>query len=1023
MAEARLWVLAMLLLAVPACRTPRHKSAEDVAVGLQEARRAFLYSRIDRERLLELARPSADQKAADRLYVFDQRTSRLREVVTDDGDRLKDLDGSEALIGLSVEEHGPSINLWNWIEGRIDTLALRLDSLYARSVETDGASKRFEVVFTAAEPALFPFSTERDYEIYKALLEVTPEGNCARLLKVRQLTFNRWDDTSPAFSPDGNWIVFVTERLGPGNIALMDSQGEFLRLLTREKAVSSRHPVVLPDNSRCLYVAGPDGAADFYVCGLDGRGHRRASSQELKKMLFSWDDATRHKYLITESFSRRGGIREVLELPPRLDLVKLLLLAEHNSPRLRKYREKIRAARAEADYHQRRRGPAIALGATHMLDTGTFVSEPDISPGDRSVEGFTRYLLSLSVPLFTGSLDEAVRQQDLWQAAVYSQTYRMECNDLAHRVVREFYNYSEQEARVRVLRRILDLNLRRKFLWDRRIKAGQEMPGKSAEAAGYVQETRAELEAARGKAQQARSRLLAAAGLQESEALRITPAPLDWEEIPWDVPPVERLQALAQVNHPDLDRLRFLELRAAAVRDMGAPETRRRPALQVHYGLGEEHLFSEVVDDFISLGLSHTIPLEKIGLEKSYAEQWTHEMLSYRRERRQAVLDVNSDLRTTFEALGRIREHFRSARKWRDHADERLRVSRIYHAGGALPSAEMPDVSEPIDAQIEYLRQVMALIEARSDFCRRLARYYHRAGLGSRLLSVLQRTEEPAQRRHRSLFLWHSLETVLHPAKREQLLRTCTRHGITRIYCFVSRVENSLYLRKHHWEFGYFLDLCRKHGIEVHALVGNPRWVRPSYRGEIGALLRSIVEFNAREQGDQAGFSGVQVDVELHALPGWRDPEKRQRLAEQYLETLDYVRAQLGREGEDLRLSAAVPYTWADVEMNKGDLFREACARLDEVTLMAYRDSAEEIVGEAAPLLKAAEQTDTPVEVAVETAPVPQEGISFAGSSMEELMVALDRVWERLSPRPGFRGFALHDYAGLRKLIEADHGH
>ncbi len=514
---------------------------------------------------------------------------------------------------------------------------------------------------------------------------------------------------------------------------------------------------------------------------------------------------------------------------------------------------------------------------------------------------------------------------------------------------------------------------------------------------------------------------MAAVGLERGEGIEIQPAPLDWQRLPVEVPLLPRMQALAQVNHPDVARLKFLELRAAAIRDMGAPENRSRPTLHVRYGLGAEHFFSETVDDFISTALTHAIPLGTLGLEAAYREQWTHEMMAYRREREQARRDINAGLAETHAALRRLCSDFRSALNWRDVAAQRARLSRIYRSEGSF-RAEPPEATDLIDAEIAHLRRVVDAVEVRADFWRGLARYYQRSGLAAALPDVFGRADQP-ERRGRALYLWRSLEVVLHPQQRDRFLRTCAEHGISRVYCFVSRVEDSLYLRRHKWEFGYFLDRCRREGIEVYALMGNPQWLRESYREEVGALLRSVIEFNARRQEDRAGFCGVKVDVEPHALPGWQDEERRGTLARQYLELLDYVRAHLGPPADGLNLAADAPYTWAGVTVGEESLFRAACEKLDEVTVMAYLDEPEGIVAAAEPLVQTAEQVGVAVEVGVETAPVTEEGVSFAARSIEQLTVALDRVYDALVVHPVFVGFAIHDYSGLRQMIEATHAH
>ena len=1015
----------LCLLALPACRTSSPRMAKDageVRVSVDEADRAFLYSALGQDGLFRLRGEAADDARPARLYAYDHDGRRLVDVSESDlaAERLE----GRALISVSVQEHGAAINLWDWIQGDVARVDLRLDSFSAHAVEPPPAGGRaFDVVFAAREGSLFPFCADRDFEIFRARIAVDARGD-ASLLDVRQLTHNGWDDEQPAFSPDGQWIVYVSRRLGPANLALMDRNGDYIRLLTSGNSAGARFPVVLPGNEECLYVSDAGGVTEFYICGLDGRGHRRASPQELKEMLFSWDDGTRHAYLLTEAFAQEQSLRMLLGLPRTLDFMDLVLLAEWNSPLLKQYREKMLAARAETDHNLRARGARADVSVLHMTDTGVLVDEGAVNPGDRSVEGLARMLFTLSFPLFQGSLNKAIAQRDRWQEAVYSQTYLKRYNELVYNVARAYADYSEQRALADLWARVLDLERKRRFIWQARVAAGRELPDRPQEAESRIAQAQADLSAASGRAEAARSRLCALLGLNDMEAVRIEPAPMDWEEPPMSVPPLEQFQGLAQLNRPELARLKFLELRAAAIRDMGPPETRERPRLDLTYGYGTDNFFGGVVDDFISAGISHSLPLDRLGIGRSYREQWTHEMLAYRNQREQLRLDFHADLQETYSAIRRTVEQFQAARSRRDLDAERLRLARIRAGHGAPSDSKAPDAVEPIEAAVELLKQRMAVVEVRAELSRHVAQYYYRAGLARRFVQAVARGPEPDRSGRRAVWLWRSLEVATDPAKRDDLLRVCAEAGVTRIYCFIGRGEQGLYLREAAWEFGYLLELCRERGIEVQALVGNPQWVDESQRAEVGAVVRSIVEFNSRTQEGRAGFTGIKLDVEPHALPRWREPDGRKRLVRAYLELLDFVRGVLGGDGAGLPLSADVPLSYADVAAPDGEasLFGLLCSRLDALTVMAYVRDPEELARRTLPLLATAQEHGIELEVGVETAPGAPASTALDVASIEELLVTLDGAYERFAAYASFAGFAVHDYRGLARLVEKSHG-
>ena len=212
MSRALPLALALLMTAVAGCRAPApqvDRDADEVRVSLDEAERAFLYSAVGRQGLLRLRRGPADADEPARLYAYRQDTRELVEVSASDL-AASGPDG-QALISVSVQEHAACLNLWDWIEGDVERLDLRLDGLSARPAEPPSAGgKAFDLVFTAREGALFPLCPERDFELFGARIAVDAQG-AAALLGVRQFTHNRWDDGQPAFSPDGHWIVYVSD--------------------------------------------------------------------------------------------------------------------------------------------------------------------------------------------------------------------------------------------------------------------------------------------------------------------------------------------------------------------------------------------------------------------------------------------------------------------------------------------------------------------------------------------------------------------------------------------------------------------------------------------------------------------------------------------------------------------------------------------------------------------------------------------------------------------------------------------
>jgi Tol biopolymer transport system component len=86
----------------------------------------------------------------------------------------------------------------------------------------------------------------------------------------RRLTGNARPVT-PAWSPDGRAIAFVTDRDGNAEVYVMNVDGSEQRNLTRDPA-SDREPAWSPDGRRIAFERWHDGSAEIHVMNADGSG-------------------------------------------------------------------------------------------------------------------------------------------------------------------------------------------------------------------------------------------------------------------------------------------------------------------------------------------------------------------------------------------------------------------------------------------------------------------------------------------------------------------------------------------------------------------------------------------------------------------------------------------------------------------------------------------------------------------------------------------------------------------------------
>lgn len=85
------------------------------------------------------------------------------------------------------------------------------------------------------------------------------------------LTDAQGDDVDPAWSPDGNGIIFSSCREGSCDIYVMNADGSGLKRVT-DSEYHEEHPTWSPDGSKIAFATWRDGSSDIYVINADGSG-------------------------------------------------------------------------------------------------------------------------------------------------------------------------------------------------------------------------------------------------------------------------------------------------------------------------------------------------------------------------------------------------------------------------------------------------------------------------------------------------------------------------------------------------------------------------------------------------------------------------------------------------------------------------------------------------------------------------------------------------------------------------------
>ena len=132
------------------------------------------------------------------------------------------------------------------------------------------ANVTFHLVCTATPGGTFriAFMTNRDPTSNNSKYEITSMNSDGSIVA---LTSNAFFDGYPTWSPDGQKILFSSDRDGALNIYVMNQDGtNVVRLTTTAAPAQDRFPTWSPDGSKILFESNRSGGSEIYIMNADG---------------------------------------------------------------------------------------------------------------------------------------------------------------------------------------------------------------------------------------------------------------------------------------------------------------------------------------------------------------------------------------------------------------------------------------------------------------------------------------------------------------------------------------------------------------------------------------------------------------------------------------------------------------------------------------------------------------------------------------------------------------------------------
>lgn len=245
-----------------------------------------------------------------------------------------------------------------------------------------------------------------------------------------------------------------------------------------------------------------------------------------------------------------------------------------------------------------------------------------------------------------------------------------------------------------------------------------------------------------------------------------------------------------------------------------------------------------------------------------------------------------------------------------------------------------------------------------------------------------------------------------------QRLNFLGENQVDEIYLCAGPTNNKAALRA-------FIQRCGEAGMEVVCLNGDASWILPESKG----FAQWYAWFETFQQGSQGNqrFSGIQLDVEPHQLPGYAQQE--QAYWALYADFVEKAAAQTRQDGVELAL--AIPF-WLDNFTLAGEKGQEPlldflARQVDILCLMSYRDTAEAMLETAQRELKLPGQSPVKIVLGAET--YSQEGnfVSYMEEGKAYMYAELAKLYQTLEEEnlPWGWGLAIHSLETWMALQES----
>lgn len=216
--------------------------------------------------------------------------------------------------------------------------------------------------------------------------------------------------------------------------------------------------------------------------------------------------------------------------------------------------------------------------------------------------------------------------------------------------------------------------------------------------------------------------------------------------------------------------------------------------------------------------------------------------------------------------------------------------------------------------------------------------------------------------------------------------------------------------------YKHFISQAFDKGIGIYALDGAASWVSAEGNQSQEALFNWLRTYNENSTESEQ-FSGVHLDVEPYLNSGWSLHQ------EQTIESYQTLMMKARERASQLHLSLEVdmPFWFDEVhyhnEFGEGLLADWVIDNVDSVTIMAYRDTAKDIISIVEHEINYASTVNKSIVIGVETG-ASEEGqnITFYDNGEAYMNEQLTLVHQHFTNNDAFHGVAIHYVENWMKM-------